>query len=185
MDCISRFLEVMDHEMPQHSALTSSRSGYKVDGEGIKKHCLLSGLKSVDYFEINSERGFLYVEFSDLFAHDVQIQYKILQISDSNLSPKIKKDLRKQFNKEIANELKQKAKDSRVIQLALPEKLANLPEKFNDKALYVVVVPPIEEANKVEQARFIDDLKSKLTCSVPDTIAKSVIVVPLNHFLAS
>lgn len=184
MHCISNFLEVMDHEMPEHTGLQISRSGYKVDGEGIKKHCRFLDLKSVDYFEINSKHGLVYVEFSDLFAQDIQIQAKIEVITCSDLPSPMKKELRKVFYTEINKELAQKFKDSQVIHTQMPTKLKNISTAFNEIAMYVVVVPPIEASKRTEQIKFIDALKNKLTCALPDTLFTSVIVVPLDKFLA-
>lgn len=113
MRCISTFLEDIDHEMPNYNTINICRKAYKVDGNvGIKVHCNERELKSVDYYDIHPEKGFLYLEFSDLIAQDVQIEAKLVQIKESNLPKDLNLEIRKSYYKIIHQELVQKLKDS-------------------------------------------------------------------------
>ena len=86
MSCISTFLEPIDHEMPNFCDISTNREAYKVDGtHGIKIHCREQELKSVDYYDDHPEKGFIYLEFSDLIAQDNQIKVKLEKIQNLKL----------------------------------------------------------------------------------------------------
>ena len=102
--CISNFYEKMDHEFP-NTDITLEVKAYKVDGDyGIKKYCKFDDLKSVDYLMDHEVKGFLFVEFSDLWRQNVDIQNQAERIKVSNLCKNDKRVLRKElFKKSIMN----------------------------------------------------------------------------------
>ncbi|ELI5379864.1 MULTISPECIES: hypothetical protein [Vibrio harveyi group] len=186
MYCISTFLEPMNHEFDEHPQIIVPRDGYKVDGEGIKKQCKLNTLKSVDYYEVHEKRGFLYVEFSDLIKQNAQINEKAKRISESNLPPKDKAAIRKSYFKEIHQELVAKYKDSVTIRNLIPEYIDNIPEAFQDKGEYIIVIAPIdsslEKSKLVEIAKFVETLKDKVAQGIPKDLFTNVKVVNLEKF---
>ncbi|WP_394167508.1 hypothetical protein [Photobacterium piscicola] len=188
MNCISNFLEVMDHEFPNNMETTVPYTGYKVDGNGIKKHCLLNTLKSVDYYSLHPKHGFLYVEFSDLIRQDEEIKNKAERISNSNLSSHDKRNLKKECFKIINKELVLKYKDSFLIKQIMVNKLNNIPAFFEGESMYVIVVAPIEkdlsQDKKIEIIKFIDTLKDKISASLPKDLFTQVKVITLDRFIA-
>jgi len=186
MHCISNFLESMAHEMPDFSDVTISKTGYKVDGNGIKYFCKYNNLKSIDYYSVDSKRGFLYVEFSDLIKQDAQIQTKIQSVTDSDLSKGMKKELRKGYYKTINQELVQKFKDSNTILSRLSSKLKNIPDEFNNLSTYVIVVAPVElnDPKRIDKVKFLDTLKDKLTNALPSGMHSGVKVITLTQFIS-
>lgn len=182
--CISNFFEEMDHEFPHHNSTMVNRQGYKVDGQGIKKHCKLN-LKSVDYYHFDSVRGFMFVEFSDILRQDQDIKGAIQRITESDLVPRDKKTLRKYYYKLINRELVDKYKDSFLIKNIIKGSLANIPKYFDENSFYCVVVAPIDHLEKHEQievAKFLTTLQAKIANSLPIGLFTDIKVVPLNRF---
>lgn len=186
MYCISSFLENMDHEFPNHTQIIVPRNGYKVDGEGIKKKCQLNTLKSVDYYEVHEQRGFLYIEFSDLLRQDAQLQERAGRIKDSNLTKKDKKKFRETCFKEIHKELVHKFKDSVMIRILMKDKVKNIPEHFEANGMYIIVVAPLdpqlEKDKAIEILKFLDTLKDKVSQGIPKEFYSSVKILPLDKF---
>ncbi|EEZ81273.1 hypothetical protein VMC_38530 [Vibrio alginolyticus 40B] len=183
--CISTFSELMDHEFVDCN-LKLDIQGYKVDGNnGVKKHCNCNTLKSVDYFRDCNRRGFLMIEFSDLVQQDHQITEKIQKITDSNLAPSLKKEIKKQYYKAIHQELVGKCKDSHSIVQVASTLLNNVPSNFSNTPKYVVVVAPIsdlDEGKKTDVIRLIDTIKTKLSQALPKHLYSTVHVLPLEKF---
>jgi hypothetical protein len=186
MYCVSDFLESMDHEFPDHSQILVPRYGYKVDGDGIKKRCELNTLKSVDYYEVHTKHGFLYVEFSDLLKQDAQLQERAERLKASNLTKSDKARFRKECFKEINKELVHKFKDSVMIRFLMKEKVRNIPTHFDNTGIYIIVVAPLDETldseKKVEIAKFLDTLKDKVAQSIPKELYSSVKILTLEQF---
>lgn len=175
----------MDHEFSELQHLAVGREGFRIDKEGIKKHCNLSELKSVDYFEDHTEKGFLLIEFSDLFKQDDRVQSDIESLNACNLDKRQKKQLKKQYYREIHQELVKKFKDSRLIATDLPNHFINIPTSFANEAQFVIVLPSFEiqgKRTKAEIARFVDILKDKVISSLPRHYFSSVSVIPLDIF---
>jgi hypothetical protein len=188
MRCISTFLETINHEMPNHTNIVIDRESYKVDGEdGIKVHCSDRELKSVDYFDSHPNKGFLYLEFSDLIAQDEQIKEKLKLLDDIKLPKAIDKDIRKEFyTKKIHQELVQKLKDSVYLKsIVMPKYIENIPEDFQTIGHYVVVIAPIEESKRADIARCIDRWRDAIRTSVPKEMYNNVSIIPLDQFIAA
>lgn len=184
--CISNFYEQMDHEFPECLSISVSKEGYKVDGDGIKKHCKLN-LKSVDYYYFDEKKGFMFVEFSDLLKQDKDINTAIQRITESDLVPRDKKTLRKYYYKLMNKELVDKYKDSFLIKNLMRASVENIPPFFDDNSFYCVIVAPIKHLEKHEQieiAKFITTLQAKLSNSLPKGLFTNVKVIPLDHFCA-
>lgn len=184
MSCISTFLEPINHEMPNFCDIAISREAYKVDGEyGIKIHCHEQELKSVDYYDDHPNKGFIYLEFSDLIAQDNQIKAKLEQIQNSNLPKALNKEIRKQYYKVIHQELVQKIKDSVYLRnLIMPKHIENIPSTFSDLGMYVVVIAPIEVGKKADIARCIDRWKQSILTSIPKDMHNGVFILPLDIY---
>ncbi|MBO2680807.1 hypothetical protein I6M56_18400 [Shewanella algae] len=186
MNCISSFLENMEHEFPNHTQLNVNRNGYKVDGEGIKKKCRLDALKSVDYYEIHEKYGFLYVEFSDLLKQEIQIQERVERVNLSDLSKRDKRDFLKRFFNEINRELVAKFKDSFIIRRMMPDNITNIPDEFDSQGTFVIVIAPLAPQLKKEElieiTKFLDTLKDKVIHSIPRDMFTKVKVTTLDKF---
>ncbi|ENM5744110.1 hypothetical protein DC58_04750 [Vibrio navarrensis] len=186
MYCISSFLENMDHEFPAHKQIIVPRSGYKVDGEGIKKKCRFNTLKSVDYYEIHDKHGFLYVEFSDLLRQDSQLQERADRIKASNLAKSDKKKFREDCFKEIHKELVHKFKDSVMIRIMMKDKIQNIPKHFDTNGKYIIVVAPLnpdlQKDKVIEILKFLETLKDKVAQGIPKELYSSVKIMPLDKF---
>lgn len=173
----------MNHEIPAHANIIVPRQGYKVDGNGIKKTCNINTLKSVDYFEENEKHGLLYVEFSDLYRQQLGQEEKITRLKGSNLPKPDRKKILEHYYKEIHQELVNKYKDSLTINQLMRLKLSNVPECFNSLGKYVIVVAPIDNLdNRIEIVRFLENLKDKVSSSLPRELYSSVKIMPLNKF---
>ncbi len=174
----------MNHEFPDYHLISVDKDGYKIDGKGIK-YFLKANLKSVDYYYHDDDDGFTFVEFSDLFRQDTYIKDKIERLGNSSLIPKDKKDLRKYYYKLMNKELVEKYKDSVLIKTSMKELIINIPSYFDNNGFYCVVVPPIghlEKHKQIEIAKFLTNLKNKLTLSLPVGLSNGVKVIPLNYF---
>lgn len=187
MSCITTFLEPINHEMPSHSEIITKRDAYKVDGkQGIKVHCREPELKSVDYFDDHPDKGFIFLEFSDLIAQDDQIKVKLEEIQKSNLPKELNVEIRKQFYKIIHQELVQKIKDSVYLRnLIMPKHVENIPITFNQIGKYVVVIAPIEDGKKADIARCIDRWKQSILNSIPKDMHEGVFILPLDIYANS
>lgn len=187
MSCISTFLEPIDHEMPTCCNIKTNREAYKVDGNhGIKVHCCERELKSVDYFDDHPDKGFIYLEFSDLIAQDNQIKVKLEQIQNSDLPKELNIELRRSFYKVIHQELVQKIKDSVYLRnLIMPNHVKNIPSTFSEIGKYVVVIAPIEEGKKADIARCIDRWKQSILNSIPKDMHNGVFILPLDVYADS
>ncbi|ELK2279567.1 hypothetical protein RUZ38_004363 [Vibrio vulnificus] len=186
--CISEFFEVMDHEFPEIET-SLELQGYKVDGNnGIKKHCKFNDLKSVDYLSVHDTKGFLLVEFSDLWKQNITIQEQALRIKQSNLPKSDKQALRRELFKAINKELCTKFKDSLTILQAMQVDVKNIPTEFyNERPKYIIVVAPINEQDTLEKKqeilRFLDILKDKVAQSIPAPLFNRVSIIPLQSFV--
>lgn len=183
--CISSFLEDMDHEFREYDGIKLVKQGYKVDGDGIKKHCELLNYKSVDYYHFDDKRGFMFVEFSDLLKQDLQIQQFIERIGESNLAKSDKTTLRKLYHKSMNKELVEKYKDSLIIKSVLGSHLDNIPSFFNNNCFYCIVVAPmdnLELIERIERLRFLDILQAKVAGSLPSTTFTDVKIITLDQF---
>lgn len=184
--CISNFLEEIDHEIPDYSNLKVNRNAYRVDGnEGIKVHCQLNAMKSVDYYEDHQKKGFLIVEFSDLIKQDNEIALKIQELKDSNLDKRLKIEIRKRYYNDINRELVQKFKDSLQIKNLMYTHITNIPQSFSGLADFVVVIAPFDQHNRIDVIRFMDQLKTKLYTGLSKSLVKKIHVVPLNDFISA
>lgn len=183
---IDDFLEQMDHEFPKVD-IQLDRQGYKVDGnDGIKKHCDLNTLKSVDYF-CQQPIEFLLVEFSDLARQQAVIIEQVKALKSSDLAANLKKRLIVDHHKQIHKELVSKYKDSIHIQSQINKHISHIPEVLlGENRRYMIVVAPIEqtlpEDKKIEMIRFFDDLQNKVSQSIPDAIHSAVKVLPVSVF---
>ena len=183
--CISSFLETMDHEFKEYEEIQLSKKGYKVDGEGIKKHCKLLNYKSVDYYHFDDNRGFMFVEFSDLLKQDAQIQEFIERIGNSDLVKSDKTTLRKLYHKSMNKELVEKYKESYLIRCILGSYLDNIPQFFEDKSSYCIVVAPMDKLElieRMERLRFLDILQAKVAGSLPSSTLTDVKIITLDQF---
>lgn len=183
--CISNFEEVMNHEFPHHTSIIVPKQGYKVDGKGIKNHCKLNNLKSVDYYHFDSKRGFFFIEFSDLLRQDVDIKTAVERITRSNLVPRDKKTLRKYYYKLMNKELVSKYNDSFIIKTLMINHINNIPSFFSENSSYCIVVSPIdhlENHKQIEIYKFLTTLEAKIMNSLPIGLFTDVKVIPLNRF---
>jgi len=183
---INDFYEPMDHEFG-NIGIELKIFGFKVDGDGIKKHCHLNQLKSVDYIYPEND-DFPLVEFSDIYRQHNALLNDIQKIKcSSGLDSKLKTEFIKGKHNEINRELVQKYKDSLTIINQLKDCLSDIPENLPHRPqhYYVIVAPfhsEIEQARKHEIVRFLDDLKSKITQAIPDKIFIGVTVIPVHNF---
>ncbi|WP_436873221.1 hypothetical protein [Acinetobacter haemolyticus] len=187
MHCITTFLEDIDHEMPSYCHMSTNREAYKVDGtRGIKVYCGEQELKSVDYYDDHPEKGFIYLEFSDLIAQDNQIKVKLEKIQESDLPKELNKEIRKQYYRVIHQELVQKIKDSVYLRnLIMPNHVKNIPDTFTEIGKYVVVIAPIEEGKKADVARCIDRWKQSILNSIPKDMHQGILILPLDIYINS
>jgi len=183
--CISTFLEEIDHEFQDFREFKVNRKAYRVDRNGIKAYCQLNAMKSVDYYEDHQNKSFLVVEFSDLIKQDQQIALKVQELLDSNLDKRLKTEIRKNYYNEINRELIQKYKDSLHIKNTMSTCIKNIPQSFNGIADFVVVVAPIDEKNRIDIVRFIEQLKAKLCTGLSKGMVKNIHIVPLDHFISA
>ncbi len=184
--CIYDFLEEMQHEFPEHNGIEVNRAGFKVDGQGIKYHCKLNTLKSVDYFEVNDKHGFVLVEFSDLLRQNEQIEKTIKDIKESNITPCQRTKLIREQYKKINQELVSKYKDSITLNKLMHSSVENIPPELNSVGKYVVVVTPqdksLPNSTQMDIHRFLDTLKDKIRNSIPKELYTSVVVLHLDTF---
>ena len=182
MICISCFYEDINHEMGIHNNLVVERKAFKVDGNnGIKITCKSSELKSVDYFDCDENKGFQYIEFSNLLAHDDQIKAKINELKNcKELPKKLNAQIRKDFAKEIHRELVQKFKDSMNIKDEMPKYIENIPVGFSSVGRFVIVVAPIQEGRRSEVARLIDYWKDSIRKGLPSKFLTEIVILPLD-----
>ncbi|RKG37857.1 MULTISPECIES: hypothetical protein [Acinetobacter] len=185
MRCISTFLEDIDHEMPRFSEINIDRKAFKIDGNhGIKVHCEKRELKSVDYFDNHPQKGFLYLEFSDLIANDEYIANKIKTIEMAQLPVKLTKELRKNFYNTIHRELVQKIKDTLHLKTLMDDYIVNIPDYFNSLGKFVIVIAPIEVGKRADVGRCMDRWKTAIMTSMPKGMFSEVVFVPLDVFCA-
>lgn len=188
MQCISIFLEQFNHEFPDVEAIYNERKAYRIDGEnGIKKHCQLQGLKSVDYYEDHSRHGFLMVEFSDLIKQNEGLNLKISALRKSDIDKKEKNLLLKTYFNTINRELVDKFKDTQLITSKISVHLKNIPAAFSNTAEFIIVVAPlsntIDKGKRIEILKFLDTLKDKVSQALPKQLYSRVKIMPLNSFL--
>ncbi|ASF47917.1 hypothetical protein [Methylovulum psychrotolerans] len=180
------FLEAMDHEFAD-LPLRLEVLALKVDGEGIKKHCQLHALKSVDYIYPRGD-GFPLVEFSDIARQQHRILNDIAGIKASNLAKALRTDLIKARHKAVNQELVAKYKDTLTIISRLNQHCADVPEDLlNGLHHYYVVVAPLHEeiaapGRRIEIIRFLDNLESKIINSMPEQLFAGVSVVLIHAF---
>lgn len=180
------FLEPMDHEFTSIE-LQLNKVGFKVDGnnKGIKFHCGLNQLKSVDYI-YQKKDNFPLVEFSDIGRHQNNIILKIKELEQSNLDRKTRTSLVKEQHRKIHNELVQKYKDTLIIINLLHDHFSDVPDNLKiTRFHYYIVVPPLHkeiEEYKIDVVRFLDDLESKITLAMPEQIYERVQVVLIGIF---
>lgn len=188
---IADFLELMNHEFPA-IPLTLNQMGYKVDGnDGIKKHCKLNDLKSVDYFCEQSAQSqntrCLLIEFSDLSRQQSSILDKIVNIAKSDLPKSQKTQIKKDYYKTIQKELVTKYKDSIHILNNMSDYIDDIPPALaGHHHTFIIVVAPIDKAmpanKRVDIVRFLDELKDKVAQSIPDALYHRVRVSSLKAF---
>lgn len=184
--CISTFLENMDHEFPDYQEAVPF-NGYKVDGNaGIKVHCQLRQLKSVDYFYDNQSRLF-FIEFSDLSRHRDSVEARKEEVSEAKpLTSHTKKQILKSIGCEIHKELRTKYTDSLSILGIAGRHISNMPIAFecsdNDITFHIVVPPlPNEGKDKViDLIKFYDNLKDKVKAAVPAQMLSDVVIYPVS-----
>lgn len=186
--CISTFLENMDHEFPDYQE-TVPFNGYKVDGNaGIKVHCQLRQLKSVDYFYDQQSR-LLFIEFSDLSRHRDSVEERKEEVSGAKpLTPHTKKQILKNIGCEIHKELRTKYTDSLSILGKVGRHTNNMPIAFecsDNEIKFHIVVPPLPNVNEgkdkvIDLIRFYDNLKDKVKAAIPAQMLSDVIIYPVS-----
>lgn len=181
---IADFLEVMDHEFPEVSTQVD-KLGYKVDGnQGIKVHCNLRNLKSVDYL-FEHPKGFYIIEFSDLIRQHKQIEVEKETLKAANVDRALKKKLLKERGKIIHSELISKFKDTVQILNLIENHLSNIPESFHtNNRHYLIIVPPLNERDGIEYSRVLEQIKDTVKQCIPAEIYGTVNLIPLNRFLS-
>lgn len=185
MICITTFLENIDHEMQDYTAIVINKKAFKVDGDnGIKTKCENNELKSVDYFGCNSPEEFQYVEFSDILAQDEQIKQKVMDVKKVKTLPnKLNVEIRKDYFRIIHQELVQKLKDSKMIRDEMPSYIENIPENFKSTGKFLIVIAPIKEGKGVEASRMIDYWVSSIKQSLPKKWLTGIEFIPLDAFV--
>lgn len=186
MQDINDFLEPMDHEMREHNALSINRKAYKIDGNnGVKLACKLGGLKSVDYFENNDGKGFLFVEFSDLIKQDKQIKETMEIIKQTNLPKKLNAEIRKDYQNDIQRELVNKFKDSTLIKNNISKYLINIPDEFLELPSYIIVIAPLDKSDQsklIDAIRFKEHTENIINQKLSDELVKGVKIISLDVF---
>lgn len=182
MPSISDYLEKMDHEFSDLN-LVLNKEGYRVDNGGIKDHCNLQSLKSVDYFYIISGKTLL-VEFSDIELQHDKITSDIRKIRSSDLDKQLKTVLVKERHKEISKEICGKYKDTLIIKNQLSDHFPDVPDCMRplSKEELVIVVNNIKSQNKLEIARFYDSLRSKIITAIPKEMLGKVSFITIDFF---
>ncbi|WP_336291983.1 hypothetical protein [Aeromonas dhakensis] len=192
--CISVFLEIMDHEFPRYNQ-TLPFSGYKVDGQsGIKVHCNLNGLKSVDYFYEKKTQGKVcFIEFSDLERHRDSVNARLAEVGGAKpLTRATKKKILNTIGCEIHQELKTKYTDSLSILSRVERHIENIPEAFDctdEEIVFHIVVPPLTEITEkdrlIDIIKFYDTLKDKVKAVIPSQMISDVIIYPVSKISAA
>lgn len=184
--CISSFLERMNHEI-KNTDIVLDYQGYKIDGDnGIKVFCKARDMKSADYLQCLTDKGFLVVEFSDLWRQNLQIKEDVKKVTASNLDPSLKRDIKKRYLTDINKELVTKYKDTISLLKVINEELKNIPEIFTKIPIYLIVVAPIDptldKAKQIEIVKFIDMLQNKVSSAIPSQLYSRVDIITLEQF---
>lgn len=185
--CIIEFEEPMKHEFPRIKE-TITACGFKVDGkDGIKLHCQLNKLKSVDYFYLKDSK-YVLVEFSDLARQKANLIEDFKQIKEAELSYRLKRTLQEEIFKKIQTELASKYKDSIYIIDNMESQINNIPPLLlNKKNGFLIIVAPIDKnltkGKQGDISRFLEALKDKVSNSLPDNMYSSVKLLPVSKLL--
>ncbi len=187
MRSLNDFLELMNHEFGE-IGIELTVYGIKIDGieDGLKQHCRLNNLKSVDYIYPKNSK-FPLVEFSDICRQQHNILGDIDDIKKCNLQQKLRTDLIKGKHKIVCQELAGKLKDTLTIINKLHNHVSDIPENLQNKShpYYIVYAPfhiEIDGNRKQDLSRFLDDLASKITSAIPDEMFEIVKIISIETF---
>ena len=188
MKSLNDFLELMDHEFGE-IGIELGVYGLKVDGDnnGLKQHCNLNKLKSVDYIYKENNK-FPLIEFSDIYRQQNAILAEIDQLKSCDLSRSLRTDLVKERHKKILSELVQKFKDTLTIISKLHNHISDIPENLQNQSqeyriVYAPFHPEIAEDKKQDLVRFLDRLKDNITTAIPNEMCERVRVIHIANFL--
>ena len=188
------FKEKMEHEFDRKTSpyihISLLKEGYKLDGQkGIKTNIGFNQYKSVDYIADTSLLAL--VEFSDLLSQQNSIMNQIQRLKDSDFSNKDSREVSKSLRTKIQKELVDKYKDSLLIieQMQKSSYCSQLAEQYQKnetlKEYWVVIAPfhpSIEKENRVELAKFLDQLKNNITTALPKVLNITVRIVFVHDF---
>ncbi|EGQ8067568.1 hypothetical protein G5Y10_000779 [Vibrio parahaemolyticus] len=185
------FKELLDHELPlEHIKLT--HEGFKIDGntnDSLKGYCKFSDLKSADYFCCREQKVYV-IEFSDIIDQQLNILLKIDEIKCSNLPKAHKQDLCRHYLRELVQEMKEKFRDTDTIYHSLSGHFDDLDDEFNKAYHQCTLVfsderlkdPEIPKLKKIELAKFLSTLASRITNSIPNHVNARVVIAPISEF---
>ncbi|EKF9194326.1 hypothetical protein O1B20_000159 [Vibrio cholerae] len=185
------FKELINHELPSET-IKLTHEGYKLDcssGDSLKRYCNLNDLKSADYLFQNKGKVFI-VEFSDIVAQQTKLLEKVEHVKKSDLDKNVKKDVCKNYLREVVQEMKEKFKDTHTIYTTLPTYFDDLEEEFKshyDKCLLIVSDKALtdgtmEKSKQITLARFLSGLGAQITNAIPDYINTKVTVSTIGEF---
>lgn len=185
MRSINDFYVVIDHEF-KGIAPFGSLHGYQIDrDDGIKCHCNLNQLKSVDYY-YRYEGSHYKLEFTDLLSQLEQNKAKCQELKATMASCKVRTEFLKMMMNSIHQEIVAKYKDTLHITRALPSHLADVPQTIYEcKMKLIVVTKPMNQQHvsvQQELVKFFEYVKDSLRNSIPQEMFYGVEVMPLDVF---
>jgi hypothetical protein len=186
MQSLNDFIELMDHEF-EDVKIKLTKEGIKLDGNtnSLKNHCKLNAYKSVDYIYFK-DNTYPLIEFSDIGRQQNKILEEIDKIKKSDLDTNLRSKIIREFHKKVHKELVEKYKDTLSIISRIDTHVSEIPTNLKKQSyIYNIVVPPLHNEicdKKLEVARFLDDLESKITLAIPDEIYEKVQIILIDIF---
>lgn len=185
------FKELIDHELPLEQ-IKLTHEGFKIDGktnESLKGYCKFSDLKSADYFVCKEGKVYV-IEFSDIIDQQLKILLKIDEVKCSNLPKEHKSDICKSYFRKLVQEMKEKFRDTDTIYHSLSSHFDDLDVEFTNTYHQCTLVfsdkrledPSIPKLKKIELAKFLTTLGSRITNSIPNHVNARVVIAPISKF---
>jgi hypothetical protein len=185
MKSMNDFHVAIDHEFAGIDQISSLR-GYQIDrDDGIKCHCNLHQLKSVDYYYGYQGKHYK-LEFTDLLSQLKQKEAICEELKAAMGSCKARTNILKMVMNSIHQEIVTKFKDTLHISRALHKNLTDVPQEIHEcKMKLIVVTKPMNQehlSTQQELVKFFEYVKDSLRNSIPHEMFHGVEVIPLDLF---
>lgn len=193
MRSLNDFFELMKHEFPDID-ITLNVSGFKVDGKGngLKIHCGLNNLKSVDYIHKKNNNYFQLIEFKDIYRKQNTKMIHVENLNtpsfdEFNNNEHSKKIRNIDLDNDIKNELVQKYIDTLTMINQMHNYLTDIPEGLqNNPHRYYIVVAPFHSEIPGERrsilSRLLAQMKSRIKLEIPDELFLDVELIQIEAF---